>query len=284
VNKILRALMLFVAGCVGLAAHGQLSTATMFGTVTDTTGAAVPNATLTITQTDTQTNRTIKTNGDGSYRADFLPVGPYKMSVAAQGFKTLDRTGIVLTVTEEAQINLQLQAGGESTTVEVTAAVPLLNTGNSTLGRTVTNVEIDNLPLVDRNVYTLLDLTPGVQNNNNSGLGGNGGVINPLGFPEQHVKINGSSDSGVGQVSYYLDGGSNMTGVRNTGNPLPNPDAIREFRVDTSNYSAQYGRNSSGVVTVLTKSGTNQFHGSVFEFYRDRNFNATQRLLTVKTP
>jgi hypothetical protein len=98
------------------------------------------------------------------------------------------------------------------------------------------------------------------------------------------VKINGSSDSGVGQVAYYLDGGSNMTGVRNTGNPLPNPDAIREFRVDTSNFSAQYGRNSAGVVTVLTKSGTNQFHGSVFEFFRDRNFNATTHLQSQKTP
>ena len=172
------------------------------------------------------------------------------------------------------------------TTVEVTADVPLLNTGNSTLGRTVTNVEIDNLPLVDRNVYTLLDLTPGVQNNNNAGTGGNGGVINPLGYPEQHVKINGSSDSGVGQVSYYLDGGSNMTGVRNTGNPLPNPDAIREFRVDTNNFSAQFAKPQPllGVVTVLTKSGTNQFHGSAFEFYRERNFNATQRALPQKTP
>ena len=164
--------MLLIAACVGLAAHAQLSTATMYGNVTDSTGAAVPNATLTITQTDTQTTRTVKTNADGSYRADFLPVGPYKVDVTAQGFKTLNRTGIVLTVTEVAEVDLQLQPGGESTTVEVTADVPLLNTGNSTLGRTVTNVEIDNLPLVDRNVYTLLDLTPGVQNNNNSGLGG----------------------------------------------------------------------------------------------------------------
>ena len=284
-NRFVRTLMLLLAGCVwGLTAQAQLSTATMFGTVTDSTGAVVPGATITITQTDTQTSRTLKSGNDGAYRADFLPVGPYKVSVAAQGFKTLERTGITLTVTEEAHIDLQLSAGGESTTVEVTAEVPLLNTGNSTLGRTVTNVEIDNLPLVDRNVYTLLDLTPGVQNNNNAGSGGNGGVINPLGYPEQHVKINGSSDSGVGQVSYYLDGGSNMTGVRNTGNPLPNPDAIREFRVDTNNFSAQYGRNSAGVVTVLTKSGTNQFHGSVFEFFRDRNFNATTHLQPQKTP
>ena len=98
------------------------------------------------------------------------------------------------------------------------------------------------------------------------------------------MKINGSSDSGVGQVAYYLDGGSNMTGVRNTGNPLPNPDAIQEFRVDTNNFSAQYGRNSAGVVSVITKSGTNKFHGSAFEFFRDRNFNATPRLFTSKAP
>jgi hypothetical protein len=274
--KFFRAALCLVLLCAAaIAASAQLSTASMFGTVTDPTGAAIPKATVTLTQTDTGFTRTVVTNDDGSYRADFLPVGPYKMSVTAPGFKKMDREGIVLTVTEDAHLDLAMTAGGATETVDVTADVPLVNTGNSTLGRTVTNVEIDNLPLVDRNVYTLLDLTPGVQNNNNAGSASNGGLINPLGAPEQHVKINGSSDSGVGQVSYYLDGGSDMNGIRNTGNPLPNPDAIREFRVDTNNYSAQYGRNSSGVVSVLTKSGTNQFHGSVFEFYRERNLNAS---------
>src|ERR1700749_5119504 len=268
--------LLFSLLLCAASSNAQLSTAAMFGTVTDPAGAAVPKATVTITQTDTGFVRTVVTNNDGNYRADFLPIGPYKVTVDASGFKKVDRAGITLTVTEEAHLDFPMTVGGTDQTIEVTAEVPLLNTGNSTLGRTISNVEIDNLPLVDRNVYTLLDLTPGVQNNNNAGTGANGGVVNPLGYPEQHVKINGSSDSGVGQVSYYLDGGSNMTGVRNTGNPLPNPDAIREFAVQTNNYSAQYGRNSSGVVTVLTKSGTNQFHGSVFEFFRDRNFNATE--------
>jgi hypothetical protein len=262
----------------------QLSTATMFGTVTDPAGASIPKATLTITQTDTGFVRTVVTSEDGAYRAEFLPIGPYKVSVEAGGFKKLDRTGITLTVTEQAHLDFELTVGTSTQTIEVTADVPLLNTGNSTLGRTVDNVEIDNLPLVDRNVYALLDLTPGVQNNNNAGTGGNGGIINPLGYPEQHVKINGSTDSSVGQVSYFLDGGSNMTGIRNTGNPLPNPDAIREFAVQTNNFSAQFGRSSGGVVTVLTKSGTNQFHGSVFEFYRSRNFNATEHLFSQKTP
>lgn len=276
------AFLLFFAAAV--TASAQISTATLFGTVADSTGAAIPNATVTITQTDTNTVRKVTTGGDGAYRADFLPVGPYKVSVEATGFKRLDRTGITLTVTEEARLDLALAVGGAEQTVEVTAAVPLLNTGNSTLGSTVSNVEIDNLPLVDRNAYALLDLTAGVQNNNDAGTRGNGGVINPLGYPEQHVKINGSTDSSVGQVSYYLDGGSNMTGIRNTGNPLPNPDAIREFAVQTNNFSAQFGRSSGGVITVLTKSGTNQFHGSAFEFYRDRNFNATEHLQRFKTP
>ena len=272
----LRHLVLLFTVLVGAGlAQAQLSTASMFGTVTDPTGASIPNAQVVITQTETGFSRTVATKDNGQYRADFLPVGPYRVSVSSPGFAKLDRAGITLTVTEEAKLDLSLKPGSTSTTVEVTAEVPLLNVENSTLGRTVSNTEIDNLPLVDRNVYTLLDLTPGVQNNNNAGTGGNGGVINPLGYPEQHVKINGSSDSGVGQVSYYLDGGSNMTGVRNTGNPLPNPDAIREFAVQTNNFSAQYGRNSAGVVTVLTKSGTNDFHGSLFEFFRDKNFNAT---------
>ncbi|WP_213806134.1 TonB-dependent receptor [Granulicella sp. dw_53] len=274
-----------VALCVlSPSAFAQLSTATLFGTVTDPAGAAVPDAKVTIIQTDTGFVRAVVTNENGSYRADFLPIGPYKVTVESRGFKKLERTGITLNVTEEAHLDVALTLGMNEQTIEVTAEIPLLNTGNSTLGRTVDNAEIDNLPLVDRNVYALLDLTPGIQNNNNAGTGGNGGVINPLGYPEQHVKINGSTDSSVGQISYYLDGGSNMTGIRNTGNPLPNPDAIREFAVQTNNFSAQFGRSSGGVVTVLTKSGTNQFHGSVFEFYRTRNFNATQHLFAQKTP
>jgi len=283
-NSLRRSLLaLLIAAFAVAGASAQLSTASMFGTVKDSTGASIPGATVTITQTATNTVRTVQTNGAGEYRADFLPVGPYKIVVNAKGFKSYEQTGITLTVTEDAHLDVPLTTGGTQEVVEVTGEIPLLNTGNSTLGRTVSNVEIENLPLVDRNVYQLLDLTPGVQNNNGAGAGANGGVINPLGYPEQHTKINGSSDSGVGQVAYYLDGGSNMTGVRNTGNPLPNPDAIQEFRVDTNNFSAQYGRNSAGVVSVITQSGTNKFHGSAFEFYRTKNMNATPRLFALKS-
>jgi outer membrane receptor protein involved in Fe transport len=246
--------------------RAQLSTATMFGTVTDTSGAVVGDATITMVQTDTNFTRVSTSRSDGSFREEFLPVGPYKVTVAAKGFKTLDRAGIVLAVMQDAELTLKLEVGGTTETVEVTADVPLVNLGNATLGSTVSNLQIDNLPLVGRNTYQLLNLTPGVQSNS---------TTNSLGFPELHVYINGSTDDFTGQVSYYLDGGLNMTGLRNSGNTIPNPDAISQFNVETNNFSAQLGRYAAAVVSVVTKSGTNQYHGSVFEFYRTKNFYAT---------
>ena len=256
------ALMLGFAGQM----QAQLSTATMFGTITDSSGAAVANATITLTQTDTNFTRVSTTKANGSYREEFLPIGPYKISVAAPGFKTLERSGISLSVMQNAELSLKLDIGAITETVQVTADVPLVNLGNATLGSTIDNVQIDNLPLVGRDTYRLLGLTPGVQSNN---------TTNSLGFPELHVYINGSTDDFTGQVSYYLDGGLNMTGLRNSGNIIPNPDAISQFNVQTNSFSAEYGRYAAAVVSVVTKSGTNKFHGSVFEFYRTKNFYAT---------
>ncbi|MBS1799486.1 MAG: TonB-dependent receptor [Acidobacteria bacterium] len=249
----------------GIAARAQLSTATMFGVITDSTGAVVPGATVTLTQTDTNFTRVSTTKADGSYREEFLPIGPYRVSVSAPGFKSLQRTGVVLSVMQNASLDLSLEIGGAEQTIDVTADVPLVNTGNSALGQTVSNVEIDNLPLVNRNVDRLLQLVPGIQKVD---------TINSLGYQEIKVLANGSTDGFVGQVSYYLDGGLNMTGLRNSGNQVPNPDAISQFNVVTNNYSAQLGRYSSAVVSIVSKSGTNSFHGSAFEFFRDRNFNA----------
>ncbi len=119
-----------------------------------------------------------------------------------------------------------------------------------------------------------LPLTAGVQNSTQS---------NVLGYPQQVVYINGGTDNFVGSVSYYLDGGLNMTSLRNTGNILPNPDALQEFNVQTNNYNALYGRMSAGLVNVVTKSGTNQFHGSIFEFLRNDRLNALPYRFTTKS-
>jgi outer membrane receptor protein involved in Fe transport len=245
--------------------NAQLSTATMFGTITDSTGAVIPHATVTLTQTDTNFTRTVSTKEDGSYREEFLPIGPYKVSVTAPGFRALQRSGVVLAVMQNAELDLVLETGTATETITVSSDVPLVNLASSTLGDTVSNTEIDNLPLVNRNVDRLLQLVPGVQTVN---------TINNLGYQEIKVLINGSTDGFVGQVSYYLDGGLNMTGLRNRGNQVPNPDAVSQFNVVTNNYSAHVGKYSAGVVSIVTKSGTNNFHGSAFEFFRDRNFNA----------
>ncbi|HUV95978.1 MAG TPA: TonB-dependent receptor [Acidobacteriaceae bacterium] len=258
-----------------IGALAQLSTASLSGSVTDSTGAVIPNATVTLTQTDTNFTRTSKSKGDGSYHEEFLPIGPYKISVSSPGFKTLTRSGVVLSVMQNATLDLTLELGVENQTVTVTADVPLVNLSNSTLGTAVSNLQIDNLPLVGRDVYQLLTLTPGVQAV---------AIQNSLGFPEAHVYINGSTDDLTGQVAYYLDGGLNMTGLRNSGNANPNPDAISQFNVQTNNFSAQLGRYSAAVVSIVTKSGTNQFHGSGFEFYRTRNFNAVTHNQQIKAP
>src|SRR5438552_2820128 len=148
-----------------LSAWAQLSTATLFGSVTDNTGAVIPNATITLTQVDTNFTRTLKSDEQGQYRGEFLPIGSYTAKVEASGFKVLEHKGIALTATQNANLNFTLNIGTESTVVEVTSEVPIVNLGNSTLSRTVDSIEVDNLPLVGRNAYRLLDLTPGVQSN-----------------------------------------------------------------------------------------------------------------------
>jgi outer membrane receptor protein involved in Fe transport len=257
---------LLVIAFAAIEAQAQLSTASLSGSITDPAGAVVPQAKITLIQTDTNFTRIATSKDDGSFHEEFLPVGPYKVSVAAKGFKTLLRSGIVLSVMQEATLNLTLEIGGQSETVNVTADVPLVNLSNSTLGASISNVQIDNLTLINRDAYALLQLTPGVQSYANT---------NSLGFNEVHVYINGSTDDFTGQVSYYLDGGLNMTGLRNSGNSTPNPDAISQYDVQTNNFSAQLGRYAAAVVSVVTKSGTNQWHGAAFEYYRSRNFNAT---------
>jgi len=258
-------LALLIVMLVRTGARAQLSTASLSGVVTDSTGAVIPGATITLTQTDTNFIRIAKSKSDGTYHEEFLPIGPYKVSVSAANFKTLERGGIVLAVMQDATLDLKLDVGTQSETISVTADVPLVNLSDSQLGATVSNVEIDNLPLVNRNVDRLLQLIPGIQNVQ---------TVNSLGYQEIKVLSNGSTDGFVAQVSYYLDGGLNMTGLRNSGNQMPNPDAVSQFNVVTNNFSAQLGRYSGSVVSVVTKAGTNEFHGSAFEFFRDRNFNA----------
>jgi hypothetical protein len=254
----------------------QVTTASVVGTVADNTGAAVANAEVTITNSGTDLTRDATTNSSGEYRFDLLPIGSYVLDVSANGFKKFVQQGIVLTINQVATVDVALQVGALTETVNVTGAPPTVNTSNAEIGRTVENNEIESLPIVGRNLYTLLTLTPGVQSS--------AFANNVVGFQQQVTMMNGGTDGGAGSVGYYLDGGLNQTGIRNTGNALPGPDAIQEFRVETNNYNAEYGRSAAGIVNVITKSGTNDLHGSLFYFNRNTDFNANSAFNTAATP
>ncbi len=243
----------------------QVTTAGIFGTVTDRSGAIVPGADVTVINTETNLTRSTKSEPDGQYSITALPLGPYRVEATLQGFKKFVQTGVVLDVARNARVDIALDLGPITESVAVTADAPLVNVANAQIGRTVENREIIQMPLVNRDIYSLLNLTPGVEMNT---------TANTVGFRQTTVSINGSGDGGAGSVAYFLDGGSNMTGLRNTGNANPNPDAIEEFRVITNSYSAEFGRFTSGVVDVVTKSGSNTPHGSLFEFLRNDQLNA----------
>jgi hypothetical protein len=254
----------------------QITTTEMIGTVTDQSGAAVPDAQVTAISTDTGLLRTVTTNAQGEYRIELLPTGRYSLEVSAKGFKKFIAKDIELQVNVPARVDGALQLGNVSQSVTVSSAPPSVNTVDAEIGRTVGNAEVENLPIVNRNVYTLLTLTPGVLSS--------AFTDTAVGFQQQVTMINGGVDGGAGSVAYYLDGGLNMTGIRNTGNALPSPDAVQEFRVETNNYSAEYGRSNGGVVNVITKSGTNDVHGSAFEFVRNNILNANNWGNSSATP
>jgi Carboxypeptidase regulatory-like domain len=286
-TKTVRCFALLAALAAGLPrpAAAQVTSATLVGTVTDQSGAGLPGVTVTARNADTGLTRSVVSTDTGAYRVEFLPIGAYQVEAALSGFKTEIRRGIVLAVNDSVRIDVTLQIGGLNETVTVADERPLVNTVTADMSKTVDAAAIQSLPIVDRNVYSLLDLTPGVQSNNNGVASASAATSSlVLGFPEQRTLINGGADGGTGSVNYYLDGGINMTGLRNTGNILPNPDAIQEFKVQTNGYNVEYGRFSNGVINVVTKSGTNAVRGSAFEYFRDGKLNAKDWGSLTATP
>jgi Carboxypeptidase regulatory-like domain len=264
-----------LVGAFTVPAFSQQVTGSILGSVQDAQGAVVVGAQVTARNTDTGLARTALSNDRGEYRIDFLPPGNYELQVSSTGFRSFINRGIALAVGQFARVDARLEVGEAASTVQVEGTAPLVNTTDATVGQTVETDQITTLPLVNRNIYSLLTLTPGVQNTTNAIA---------LGFPAQRTFINGGADATMGSVNYFLDGGPNMSTLRNTGNITPNPDAVEEFRVDTNNYSAEYGRFGNGVINVITRSGTNQFHGSAFEFFRNTHLNANTWNALTKPP
>jgi Carboxypeptidase regulatory-like domain len=263
-----------VAMLITTSALAQTPTGTILGGVKDAQGGVVPGATVTATNVGTQYSRSTVTDAAGEYALRLLPVGDYMVVVTLAGFKNFSQTGIRLEIGRNARVDATIELGAVSESVLVVGDSPLVETASASLSRTVGQNEVLNLPLVNRDLYSLLSLTGGVSSNENS---------NSLGGPEQLTTINGSGRAQMGSVNFQLDGGNNTAGLRGTGNPAPNPEAVQEFRVLTNGYSAEYGRFSAGVVDVVTKSGTNLLHGAAFEFLRNQKLN-TARWVPPGTP
>jgi hypothetical protein len=242
-------------------------TASITGTVTDATGAALANAQVTVSSSERGINRATTTNSSGDYLVAGLPSGVFNVTVAAPGFKKYEAKGVILRVAQKARNDVTLQIGAATTEVTVEGInVAQVETQSSDLSGVVTGTQISQLQLNGRNFTQLVTLIPGVSNQTQQDEG-TVGVYGNVGY-----SMNGGRTE---YNNWEIDGGDNMdNGSNTTLNVYPNLDAIAEFKVLTSNYGAQYGRNGSGTVEVVTKSGTKSFHGTASYFGRNDFFNA----------
>ncbi|MGD1156839.1 MAG: carboxypeptidase regulatory-like domain-containing protein [Terriglobia bacterium] len=255
-------LAIFVALLIPVSASAQQATGKIVGTVTDAQGGVMPGVKVTATNNATQISTSSVTDKEGSYQVLNLPIGEYRITAARDGFRTLITEAPPLEINQVLRVDLRMEVGARTETVTVEASAVSVETVNPTLGQSVTTRPAVDLPLNGRNVLDLALLQPGVTEvNPGAADGGQTGAFGIAG---------GKSDS----VTYLLDGGINNDLLGNEVVYNPVPDAIAEFRILTSNYAAEYGRNAGGVVSVVTKSGTNDLHGSVYDFLRNEAFDA----------
>jgi len=247
-------------------------TGALTGTVTDPSGGVVPGAAVTLTSTETNQARSATTGNDGTYRFSLIPPGTYRVGFAAKGFKTSEVPSITVAVTETPVLDRVLEVGAANEEVTVEANVETLQTASSTLGTTVTSQQITALPLSNRNYTQLLSMAAG------AAVGVNNATS--LGKGTQDISVNGADPSannymmdGVSIVNTNNTGSANDSGIY-AGIGIPNPDAIQEFKIQTSTYDASYGSHPGGNVNVLTKSGSNEFHGGAWWFFRNTDLNA----------
>ena len=253
----------------GLVWGQQRNTAGLYGRVNDPQGAAVPGASITLTQVDTGIVRAAQSNGAGEWEFANIPVGDYNLTVQKQGFSKVEQTGIILQVNDNRRADVTLTLGAVNTTVSVEAASATVDTSNATLKDTVDSQRVVDLPLNGRDLADLTFLVPGVTSG--AGVAGGTGDGAKMALSARRFSINGSRQN---TLAYTLDGGDNEDTLQNTGMPFPFPDAVQEFSVDTSNAGAEFGKASGGAVNIVTKNGTNAYHGDAFWFVRNTFFDA----------
>ncbi|MDE3166482.1 MAG: carboxypeptidase regulatory-like domain-containing protein, partial [Acidobacteriota bacterium] len=248
------------------------------GTVEDSTGAVISGATVTITNTGTGAARSATSGADGNYILTNLVAGQYRLQASKEGFAEYVLSKITINVSTNPHINITLQVGGVTQQVEVTADASMVETHSNGVGQVIDQDRVVDLPLNGRQVTQLVTLAGGATNFVPTNAGQS--LISNKNYPTS-VAFSVAGGQG-GQTLFLLDGGNNMDVVSNIGLPMPFPDALQEFKVETSSLPANYGNQPGGVVNVVTKSGSNAIHGNAFDFLRNysanaRNFFAPQR-------
>src|SRR5581483_2850082 len=250
------------------------ATGAIAGTVTDQSGAVIAGATILATNASTGATWTAESSNRGTYVVALLPPGPYRIDASRTGFKTSTYSNIAVNVTESEQLNISLHVGDVHETVEVDTTAEQLQTESSALGNVTTRQMVESLPLVTRNYTQILGLSPGVASDvTNAGGFGRGGGGNG---EEPFVANGGASNDNNFQMNGVPINDLQSSGSFSGGVAVPNPDALEEFKVQTGQYDASYGRNAGANVNVITKGGTNDYHGTLFEFFRNEALNANE--------
>jgi hypothetical protein len=261
-------ILCFVSSTVGQSTGGRL-----LGRVSDPTGAVVGGVTVTLANEATGVKRETKTNEAGDYTFVEVAPGNYVMEYALQGFKKDVRRDVTVEVNQVLTLNVIMQPGGASETVEVTSQAPLVDTTSTQLGAVVNDLAVSQLPLNSRDTYQFLQLQPGV-----TSTVGSGNSIVYGSDKAGSVSVNG----GRGRSNNFsVNGGDANDQFVNLPTVQPSPDSIAEFRVLTNTFDAEYGRNSGSVVNVITKSGSNAVHGNLYEFFRNTKLNANPYCLAA---
>ena len=234
--------------------------------MTDESGAVVPNAVVTAVNTATSARFTANSNQEGQYAVRTIPVGVYDLTAEAPGFRKYEAKGIRLQLNETARVDIPMKVGATAESVVVSATAVTVDTTTAVLKAVVDQKRIEELPLNGRNATQLMRLVVGVIADPRADV--TSGTTYPGITP---VSVNGTR---ANSTNYVLDGAQNNDHYSNAPNPMPNPDALQEFSVQTNNFSAEFGRQAGGVVNAITKSGTNELHGSAFEFVRNKAMNA----------
>lgn len=276
--KNLRVWQLLLCILIGIqgSAFGQATGASLRGEITDPTGAAVRSAVVSVVNVNTGLKLQVTSNSEGDYILPAIPPGDYRLEVNGAGFKAYEQSGIHLAVGESATANVHLVTGTVTQTVSVNANAELINTTTPEISQTISSASIQALPLNGRDPGSLVQLSPGTINVLNTAAGFRQGLtVLPT---AQAASTNGGKQ---GSTYYMLDGAPNNDVYMGLAGPFPNPDATQEFTAVTNNFSAQYGFSAGGVVLIQTRSGANKFHGDIFEFVRNQDFNAADYFTKV---